>query len=299
MKRQFFKLITLLLPFGAMAQNTPASVSSYVKPYAGIVFQGAQQTSQTGTAHKRGNYNEYETDFDLNVHVKGNSKSGIGASYGITYGSTWKKEGRKFNPGFEFDIFHITSTHTSKLSNPNTEIVSNVIGAIGDSVLILVEEHYGAGHHTFDNSMKLSSWNAAANLTLSYAFSSKISLNGGLGVGFSAVTLKDAESKQSSPAPAVPGFETTMDNGGDVVNHFNSRPNASCNVPFGQLRIGGQIQLTNCMAMQIDARSIYRGQGNYNFGSTIYSDHAPTNNWEYTIEKGMSHSVNVGIALTL
>jgi hypothetical protein len=65
-----------------------------------------------------------------------------------------------------------------------------VVGPNGDSVLAFVEEHYGAGHHKFSNTMTMNSWNAAANLTLSYDFSSKISVNGALGVGFTAATLK-------------------------------------------------------------------------------------------------------------
>lgn len=164
---------------------------------------------------------------------------------------------------------------------------------------MLVEEHYGAGHHVFANSMKLSSWNAAASLTLSYALSEKISLNGGLGVGFSAVTLKEAESKQSSPAPADPGFETTKDNNGGIVNHFNSRSIASCNVPFGQFRIGANFQLTNKLALTLEARSMLQGKGTYNFGSTIYSDHAPTNNWVYTIDKGYTQTLSMGLRISL
>ena len=168
-----------------------------------------------------------------------------------------------------------------------------------DSLFSLVGQYYGAGKHTFSNTMTMNSWNAAVNLTLSYDFSSKISVNGALGAGFTAVTLKNGVSLQSGPAPADPGFEATTDNGGGVVNHFNSQPNASDNLMFGLLRLGTKIELVENVALRIDARGMYMGESTFVFGSTVYTDHAPTDNWTYMIDKGITYAITVGLRVSL
>jgi len=287
----FIKTALVLMPFTLSAQT-------YVTPYGGITLQGVGNTEQTGTAHKRGKNNEFGTDFDLHVKVKGESKSTVGSTYGFTYGNMWNKNG-KVNFGFETDIFHNSASHKSNLSNPDTEEVTIVRGPNADSVRYLVEEHYGAGHHKFENTMTKNSWNAAANLVLSYDFSRNVSVNGGLGIGFSAVTLKDATSFQSSPAPADPGYETTKDNGGGIVNHFNSQSTASNSLIFSQFRLGTKVQLVKNVALRIDARGMYMGESKYVFGSTIYSDHAPTNNWTYTIDPNLTYTITLGLCVNL
>jgi opacity protein-like surface antigen len=299
MIRTFIKIAFVLVPCSIFAQENSTKMSTYITPYGGLTLQGVYNTAQTGTAHKRGSYNEFDTDFDLQVKVKGESKSSIGYTYGFSYGSIWNKEGRKLNPGFEIDIFQNNVSHTSKLSNPNTEEVTNLVGPNADSVHSFVEEHYGAGHHKFSNSMTMKSWNAAANLTLSYDFSPKFSIHGGLGIGFTALTLKEAESLQSSPAPAVPGYETTSDDDNGIVNHFNSQPNASNNLMFGQFRLGTKIQLVQNIALRIDARGMYTGESEFTFGSTKYSDHAPTDNWMYTIDGGVTYTFTLGLCVYL
>ena len=297
--RNFIGLVFVLAPFLLSAQDNGTNMSTYLSPYAGVTFQGVVNTKQTGTAHLRGNFNVFSTDFDLQVIVTGESASTMGYTYGFTSGSVWKKEGRKLNPGFEIDVFQNSSAHESKLSNPNTEVVANVVGPNRDSVLSLVGQYYGAGKHTFSNTMTMNSWNAAVNLTLSYDFSSKISVNGALGAGFTAVTLKNGVSLQSGPAPADPGFEATTDNGGGVVNHFNSQPNASDNLMFGLLRLGTKIELVENVALRIDARGMYMGESTFVFGSTVYTDHAPTDNWTYMIDKGITYAITVGLRVSL
>ena len=168
MIKTLVKMTFVLVPFSLLAQDNVTSMSTHITPYGGAVLQGVINTGQTGIAHKRGNYNEFGTDFDLQVKVKGESKSTVGYTYGLTYGSVWNKQGRKLNPGFEIDLFYNNASHKSKLSNPSTEEVTNVFGPNRDSVLALIKEHYDAGHHKFSNTMTMSSWNAAANYIVSY-----------------------------------------------------------------------------------------------------------------------------------
>jgi hypothetical protein len=297
--KSLIKIAFMLLPFSVFAQSEAGTVHAFIAPYAGLTQLGAFNSEQTGTAHKRGNYNEFETDFDLQVKVNGKSKSALGYSYGATLGSTWMKAGRKLNPGIEMDLFLLSASHSSELVNSSTELVSNVVGPNPGEVEALVEEHYGAGHHSFSNSMTMTSWNAATNLTLNYGISTKVSLCGALGAGFTAVSMNNAESLQSSPAPANAGFETTADNGGGAVNHFNGNPSASDNMVFSQFRIGVNMQMTKSLAISLNARGMLVGRGEFIFGSTKYSDHAPTDNWTYRIESGFISTLTAGVSYTL
>jgi len=299
MKNKLLKIAIVLFPFALNAQDNEVKLTTYLTPYAGINFQGNLTSEQTGTAHKRGNYNAFATDFDLNVKVEGESKSAVGATFGFTYGNHWTKQDRKWNPGIEIDFFHNIGNHESKLSNPENEEVTNVVGANAEKVIEFVDEHYGKGHHNFSNSMTMTSWNTAGNFTLSYTFNEKISFNTALGVGFSAIMLKDAESLQTSPAEAVPGYETTKENGGGAVNHFNTKADAFNNVLFGQLRLGTKFQFTPKIAWSLDARGTYRGATEFTFGSTKYIDHAPTDNWNYSIDKAMGYMLTTGVVITL
>ena len=124
MFRLFIKMALVLVPFSLLAQDKASTTSTYITPYAGVMMQGAANVEQTGTAHLR---NIFRTDFDLKVRVTGESESTTGNTYGFTYGNIWKKDGRKINLGFEIDFFQNSSSHSSKLSNPNTQIAANIL----------------------------------------------------------------------------------------------------------------------------------------------------------------------------
>ena len=295
MVKALFKLAFLMAPMSMFAQENGVKAVSYINPYAGGVYTGSVKTEQLGTAHKRGNYNAYSTDFDLNVDVDGKSETSTGYTFGLTYGTVWTKKDRVLNTGIELDIFNTRSAHNTILSNPLTEEISNVVGPNKDSVEMLVEEHYGAGHHRFSNTMTMSSWNAAGNVVFAITASPRVSFNAAFGLGFSAITLKNAESLQIAPANAIPGYETTIDNGGGAVNHFNTNTTASKNLMFGQLRFGTRIHASSKTAVSIDIRGTYRGPGEFTFGSTKYSDHAPTDNWTYIIGRHANMMLTAGL----
>ena len=302
MFRLFIKMALVLVPFSLLAQDKASTTSTYITPYAGVMMQGAANVEQTGTAHLRGNninINFFRTDFDLKVRVTGESESTTGNTYGFTYGNIWKKDGRKINLGFEIDVFHTNTGHESKLANPNTQVAANIVGPNQDSVLALVSTAFAAGQHRFENSMTMNSWNAATNLIFSYDVSTDISINGGLGVGFSAITMKDAKSFQSNPASANESYEMTTENGGGIANHYNSQSIATDNIMFSQFRLGTKVKLIDNLALLVDARGMFVGESTFNFGSTIYSDHAPTDNWIYKMGGSSLFSVNVGLCVNM
>jgi hypothetical protein len=300
--RFLFLLFISSTAINSFAQNSnqdkTRNSSTYITPYVGVSIQSGLDVEQLGTAHKRGDFNEFSTDFDLLVDVNGKSNQGTGYAVGVTYGTTWQKPNSKLKTGFEFDFFSTKSNHESKLVNAMTEQVANANGDSLESVLEFVGDHYRAGHHAFSNSMKMTSLNAALDFTLGYSINERVSINSAIGLGVSGVTMTNAESKQSSPASANSNFEITNTTG-EPVNHFNSNTKSSSNNLFSQFRVGTKISLGSNIAVCVDARGIYRGQSEFTFGSTVYTDHPPTNSWQYSIDKGLSFLITTGLCIGL
>jgi hypothetical protein len=68
---------------------------------------------------------------------------------------------------------------------------------------------------------------------------------------------------------------------------------------FSQFRIGTKVKLIDNLALLVDARGMFVGESTFNFGSTIYSDHAPTDNWIYKMGGSSLYSVNVGLCVNM
>ena len=235
----------------------------------------------------------------MKVRVTGESESTTGNTYGFTYGNIWKKDGRKINLGFEIDLFHTNTGHESKLANPNTQEITNVVGPNSVALAAFIATNFAPGLHSFANSMTRKSWNAAANYIVSYNISPDFSVNAGLGLGFTAITLDEAKSLQSTPATSGQAFEMTTENGGGPANHFNSRTIASDNVMFTQFRLGSKYKVAQNVAIRFDARAMSVGESTFNFGSTKYSDHAPTDNWMYMIGQNTAYTITLGLCVNM
>ena len=297
--RIIFKVVSLLLPGVLFAQTTDFLSESYIQLYGGWGLQGSMNTEQIGVAHKRGDFNEFDTDFDLQVKVNGKSDLANFYTTGIVMGHIWKKNERNWHPGFELDLSRMYGNHNTTLVNQEDQEINNLNGANGDDVIALVKEYYGKGLHNFSNTMNMETWNVLGNFILTVNINPITSVYTGFGFGFSSVLLKNAQSLQTSPAENPPGYETTTDNGGGAVNHFNGQPNASSILPFGQARIGTKIDISNKIAFLIDMRIFYRGKGDFTFGSTQYTNHAPTDHWRYSTDRGIGMMLNVGVLFSL
>lgn len=295
----FFFSTCFLFPCAFLAQTTNNLSESYIQVYGGLGIQGSVNIEQIGVAHKRGDFNEFDTDFNLNVRVNGKSDLVNFYTTGFVMGHIWEKSNRKWSPGFELDVNRTFGKFNSTLVNQENQEVSNINGANGADVIGLVHEYYGAGRHNFSNTMNMETWNVSGNFIVTLHIHPTTSIYTGLGFGFSGVLLKDAESLQTSPADSPPGYETTTDNGGGPVNHFNGQPNASSILLFGQARLGTKIDLSQKIAFIIDTRVFCRGAGDFTFGSTQYTDHAPTDHWRYSIAKGVGIMLNIGVVFSL
>lgn len=299
MVRIIFKTVSLILPSVFLAQSLDSQSESYIQIYGGWGIQEPVNTEQIGVAHKRGDFNEFDTDFDLQVKVNGKSDFANYYTTGMVLGHVWKKSERNWSPGFELDLSRTFGKYNSTLVNQKDQEVNNINGNNGADVTAFVQEYYGAGRHNFSNTMKMETWNVAGNFALTYSINPKISIYTGVGFGFSNVLFKDAESLQTSPAQSPPGYETTTDNGGGAVNHFNGQPNASSMLFFGQARLGTKIDISKKVAFIVDTRAFYRGTGDFTFGSTQYTDHAPTDHWKFSTSRGIGMMVNIGVMLSL
>ncbi len=68
---------------------------------------------------------------------------------------------------------------------------------------------------------------------------------------------------------------------------------------FGQFRLGAKILLVKNIDLRIDARGMYMGESKFIFGSTKYTDHAPTDNWMYMIDKSVTYMITKGLCIYL
>ena len=299
MIRIIFQAGCLFLSGIIVAQTNDVQSETYIQLYGGWGFQGPVKTEQIGLVHKRGDFNEFDTDFELHVKVNGKSNFTNFYTTGIVMGHSWRKNERKWDPGVELDISRSYGKHIGTLVNQEDQEVRNINGANGIDVVELIKEYYGAGRHNFSNTMNMETWNVAGSFTLNVRINPKTSIYTGLGVGFSSVLFSDAQSLQTNPAHHPPGYETTNDNGGGPVNHFNGQPKASSILMYGQLRLGTKIDLSKRFAFLIDTRVFYRGKSDFTFGSTQYNDHAPTNHWKYSISNTTGIMLNVGVFFSL
>ena len=102
-----------------------------------------------------------------------------------------------------------------------------------------------------------------------------------------------------SPASTPPGFETTVNQNGGAVNHFNGNNRAFGITNNITWKIGATRQLNSNLSLVVEGSSARIGKTTFNFGSTQYSDHAPTNHW--TVEKytHLNFQLSVGLRLTM
>lgn len=251
--------------------------------------------TQIGTAHKRGDFNEFDTDFDLNVLVNGECKAvtSYGASISAKQFNTRNDKTWHIGYGLSFNLFR--SNIISKLSNDKNEIVSNINGPNGNEVIDFVNEHYGAHHHIFENEMNLNFYSTTGKIILQKSLNEKTSIETSLGFGVTLLEAKNAISRQLSPSSTPPGFETTVDEDGGAVNHFNGKNNATGIARNLNWEIGVSKKIKDNLAFIIKGSSTCIGNSNFTFGSTQYSDHAPTDHWNLNLKSYFRFNLGIGL----
>lgn len=292
-------LLRTFSPSTLFAQSAEhESKTQYVRFYGTAQLLGAIDVTQSGVAHKRGDYNEFSTDFDMNVHVAGQTSKATELGYGIAIG----QEFIRFNDWHivgEVDLQWGQSNSSSTLVNPEDEIVSHVVGDSGEQVIEFVNDHYGKGHHRFANTMQMNRFNAGLNLLAMKSISEQSELFFGYGRQFSMIQMSDALCLQTSPANDPPGHETTADLDGGAVNHFNTRNYANGQSKGHQFRLGLRHSIHPGLMISVQYQLTLMGSSNYTFGSTHYLDHVPTSQWNYQMAEHALQGLNVGLVFNM
>ena len=68
---------------------------------------------------------------------------------------------------------------------------------------------------------------------------------------------------------------------------------------FTQFRLGSKYKVAQNVAIRFDARAMSVGESTFNFGSTKYLDHAPTDNWMYMIGQNTAYTITLGLCVNM
>ena len=266
----------------------------YLGAFGGAGRTDSQDVEQTGVAHKRGTFNGGLTDFDLLVDVKGTAKRDTSGLAGVQLGYEWAPIASGIKPAFEIEMMYLSADQNSNLVNPNTELVSNTTATGGalDLIDAAVEAHYGAGEHKFENHMKMNMGVLMANGVFTYETNSMFKPYAGVGVGLALVHMAGATSFQTSP---VDGSQYEMSQGTTPVNHFNSKTNSNDYAFAGQVKLGLRAEITKNISAFAEYRYLHINSTEFTYGSTVYPDHPPTDNWNYKNSAMDFHNGLVGI----
>lgn len=272
----------------------------YLGAFGGVGITDNQNVEQTGVAHKIGTFNDGLTDFDLLVDVKGKAKRKTSGLAGVQLGYEWASMSSKIKPAFELEMMYLGASQNSNLANPNTEGVANTTatGSARDAIDTAVASHYGAGEHTFQNHTNMKIGLLMANGVFTYETNSMFKPYAGVGIGLALVNMTSASSLQTNPlldgSSATAGCETTV--GGGCVNHFNSKTKSSDYALAGQVKLGLRAEVNKNVSAFVEYRYLHIDSTEFTYGSTVYADHPPTDNWNYKNSSMDFHDGLIGIA---
>ena len=192
-----------------------------------------------------------------NVSVQGTSQLKTGAIGGSHLGYEWAEiriggsSGWGLFPAVEVEGYYLGTSETGGLANSQPEPTIPV------------------GHHAFTDSSNLNMGVLLANsiFTFKTPWFKKILPYVGGGIGGAITSISNANSAQTAPT-AEPG-----------INHFNSNPNASSSSFAAQGKIGLRAEVLEHLSLFAEYRYLYVAAANYTFGSTVYSSHVPTTDW--------------------
>ena len=290
-------IASLLMAIGVSAFNLAYADEGrgiYVGAFGGVGRSDNQDVEQTGVAHKRGDYavSGY-ADFDLKVDVKGKAKRDTSGLGGVHVGYEWATTSFKVKPAVELELMYMSSKQESDLANPNTEVISNIGTISGGHAdpTDLVAEHYAGGEHRFRNSMDMNMGLLMVNGLMTYDSESIFKPYVGAGVGLALINMNSAVSYQTNPSGPIEQTSDTHEN----VNHFNSKTHSTDYAFAGQLKLGVRAEITKNVYAFAEYRYLYVSSTDYTFGSTVYTGHAPTDNWNVKNESMGLHNGLVGV----
>jgi opacity protein-like surface antigen len=255
----FFSMVLGFLFVNLSHAAEPPQRGLYLGIFGGGSASESTDMTQSGVAF-------YEPP--LNVNVQGTSQSKTGAIGGSHLGYEWSEipmgsaSGWGLRPAVEIEGYYLGTSQSGGLANSQAE------PAAGERALVPI------GAHTFTDSSNLNMGVLLANsiFTFKTPWFKKIFPYVGGGIGGAITSISNANSAQTGTNSVGPAAEPG-------INHFNSNPNASSSSFATQGKIGIRAELLDHLSLFAEYRYLYIAATNYTFGSTVYSSHVPTTNW--------------------
>jgi len=204
----------------------------------------------------------------LPVNASGNAASNTAALGGLHVGyefSGWNfvdnSESWGLIPAVEFEGYYLGTNQNGQLNSPNTRVTN----------------------HSFSDSFPIDSGVLLGNALLNFntPFKSIHPYIGG-GIGAAIVSVSNANSTQINP------FEAG-------INHFNSNPNVSNWSFAAQAKAGFRVDIAERLWLFTEYRFLFVDANDYTFGSTRYSTHIPTTQWNVNFGDMFYHTAVAGL----
>ncbi|MBI5447094.1 MAG: hypothetical protein HY939_00005 [Gammaproteobacteria bacterium] len=250
------KCILLLListnVYAEVTTSKPLPADIYIGGFAGGGSSTYVDLAQHGTAlYSPGKGGP------LSVNAYGKSDANAswiaGAHIGYKWAAFTDQNNRRWNfvPAAELEAYYLGNTLTGNNLNNETDRLAQ---------------------HDFRVSFPMHTGVFLANavLNVNHATLQKFHPYVGVGVGTAIISISGANSTQTTPAE--PG-----------INHYNSDPNASAWAFAAQPKIGVSFELANKTSLFVEYRFLYLSPNHYTFGSTQYSTHVGTTDWNVTM----------------
>ncbi|NDH09225.1 MAG: hypothetical protein EBY16_06355 [Gammaproteobacteria bacterium] len=256
---------------GTMGPELVAPVDSvYIGVFGGGGGVTSGNLSQEGTAF----YGEIKGG-PLAVNAIGESNNSSGWIVGGHVGYQWPA--RLFNhfssdwtfaPATELEGYYLggSTLHSDELNNDTTRLTEHdfYVTYPLQTGVFLVNAILNANHTIFG----------------------KLHPYVGIGAGPAVISIVGANSTQTTPAE--PG-----------INHYNSGVNDTSLAFAAQPKIGISFNLNQYMNMFVEYRFLYLSSSDFTFGSTVYSTHVATSNWDVKIGSQYYNMGTIGIKYDL
>lgn len=248
--------------------DVPACNRTYIGGFGGGIYSNSTHMYQMGTA-----FFTEANGGPLAVYAHGHTKSTSSGFGGLQIGYEWSQcpynigcSNWSIAPAAELEAYWYSHTKKGHLINPTTR---------------LPEHDFLDSFH-----MNLGVYTANAVFSLNNSCYRSLTPYVGGGIGATRISISKADSLQTSPVEAG-------------INHFNSRRKDSSWAFAGQVKVG--LRYNFCQRFHIfgEYRYLYVDTSDYIFGSTVYTNHAPTSPWNVQIQNIQYNAFVVGIQYDL
>lgn len=252
------------------SELTVAQSKLYFGAFGGGGSMTSSHLSQQGTA-----FFSESSGGPLAVNAIGESKSAsawvVGGHAGYQWPAKLLNHGDatwRFSPATELEGYYLggAATHGEEVNNDTTRLA----------------EHYF--HVAYPKHAGVFLVNALLNINHSQLGQFKPYV--GVGVGTAVISVSGANSTQTMPQELG-------------VNHYNSGSSDTSTAFAAQPKIGVSFNLNQHTTMLLEYRFLYLSATDYTFGSTVYSTHVPTSNWDVKIGAQYYNMGTMGIQYDL